>query len=189
MADLLMTHVALRYPASLITPLAGIGVLVLLWPLQINGVWAFVMVLAGLIAWTLLEYALHRFVLHRVEPFRAWHVQHHRCATDPIRVPLSFSFALVLAMIGLPALLTGFAGLAVPFSMGMLFGNVLQESVHERLHRREPGSRWLAKLQVLHGYHHFQDARRAYGTLTGLWDRCFGTARPCASGGKAGRGN
>ena len=56
-----------------------------------------------------------------------------------------------------------------------------ERGLGERLHLREPGSRWLASLRALHGYHHFQDARRAYGTLTGVWDRCFGTARPPAS--------
>ena len=81
----------------------------------------------------------------------------------------------------LPVLLSGFDGLAVPFSIGLLIGNVLQEMVHERLHRREPGNRWLVQLQALHGYHHFRDTRRAYGTLTGVWDRCFGTALPSAS--------
>ena len=180
MADPLLIRAALAYPASLVVPIAGLGVLVLTWPAGIGVGWAMLMGLAGLVGWTLIEYLLHRFMLHRVEPFRAWHFEHHRRAADPIRVPLSFSIALVLSMIGLPAVLSGFNGWAVPFSMGLLIGNVLQESVHERLHRREPGSRWLASLRALHGYHHFQDEQRAYGTLTGVWDRCFGTARPPA---------
>ena len=34
--------------------------------------------LLGLVAWTLLEYVLHRFVLHGMQPFQAWHAEHHR---------------------------------------------------------------------------------------------------------------
>ncbi len=35
--------------------------------------------LGGLAAWTVLEYGLHRFVLHRLPPLRGWHAQHrHR---------------------------------------------------------------------------------------------------------------
>ena len=180
-ADPRLVRVAWAYPASLVVPVAGLGVLMLAWPAGFGVGWAMLMGLAGLVGWTLIEYLLHRFMLHRVEPFRAWHFEHHRRAADPIHVPISFSIALVLSMIGLPAVLSGFNGWAVPFAMGLLIGNVLQESVHERLHRREPGSRWLVSLRALHGYHHFQDEQRAYGTLTGVWDRCFGTARPPAS--------
>ena len=181
MADPRLVRVAWAYPASLVVPVAGLGVLMLAWPAGLGVGWAVLMGLAGLVGWTLIEYLLHRFMLHRVEPFRVWHTEHHRHAADPIRVPLSFSLALVLSMMLLPALLSGFDGLAVPFSIGLLIGNVLQEMVHERLHRREPGNRWLVQLQALHGYHHFRDTRRAYGTLTGVWDRCFGTALPSAS--------
>ena len=100
-----MIRVAWAYPASLVVPVAGLGVLMLAWPAGLGVGWAMLMGLAGLVGWTLIEYLLHRFVLHRVEPFRAWHVEHHRHATDPIRVPLSFSIALVLSMMVLPVLL------------------------------------------------------------------------------------
>ena len=36
------------------------------------------LVLAGVVLWTALEYALHRFVLHGLEPFARWHSEHHR---------------------------------------------------------------------------------------------------------------
>ncbi|MEY2655455.1 MAG: hypothetical protein RLZZ524_2483, partial [Pseudomonadota bacterium] len=35
-------------------------------------------VAVGLLLWTALEYALHRWVLHGLEPFRHWHAQHHQ---------------------------------------------------------------------------------------------------------------
>jgi hypothetical protein len=38
---------------------------------------------AGLVAWTLLEYLLHRFVLHRIAPFSRWHAEHHRRPDRP----------------------------------------------------------------------------------------------------------
>jgi cyclopropane-fatty-acyl-phospholipid synthase len=40
---------------------------------------------AGLCSWTLLEYLLHRLMLHRVEPFRGWHLQHHLHPDVPMR--------------------------------------------------------------------------------------------------------
>ncbi len=71
MADPLLIRAALAYPASLVVPIAGLGVLVLTWPAGIGVGEAMVMGLAGLVGWTLIEYLLHRFMLHRVEPFRA----------------------------------------------------------------------------------------------------------------------
>lgn len=34
--------------------------------------------LGGLGGWTLIEYGLHRFVLHRLPPFQAMHEPHHQ---------------------------------------------------------------------------------------------------------------
>jgi len=31
----------------------------------------------GLASWTTIEYALHRFVPHRLRPFSRWHAEHH----------------------------------------------------------------------------------------------------------------
>lgn len=32
---------------------------------------------AGLLGWSGIEYALHRFVLHGLPPFKGWHREHH----------------------------------------------------------------------------------------------------------------
>jgi hypothetical protein len=36
------------------------------------------MALAGVLAWSAMEYGLHRFVLHGLQPFARWHAEHHR---------------------------------------------------------------------------------------------------------------
>ena len=38
----------------------------------------------GLASWTFIEYGVHRFVLHGVKPFNAWHARHHRRPTARI---------------------------------------------------------------------------------------------------------
>jgi sterol desaturase/sphingolipid hydroxylase (fatty acid hydroxylase superfamily) len=38
-------------------------------------IWA--LALLGLASWSAIEYALHRFVLHGLQPFQHWHAQHH----------------------------------------------------------------------------------------------------------------
>ncbi|HQZ01549.1 MAG TPA: sterol desaturase family protein [Thauera sp.] len=212
MAEAGLIRVALPYPASLAVPALGLCALGLMWPSAIGpsaigpnaigpnaiepaaavpdtmGPWlAAAAVLAGLAAWTLLEYVLHRVLMHHVEPFRTWHLAHHRNPAEPIRVPLVFSLVLVVAVIGLPlaalTLLGVDGGLALVFSAGLLLGDVLQQTVHQRLHPQPvsgPGLArlHLARLRVHHGYHHFVDEERAFGTLTAFWDRCLGTAPP-----------
>ena len=92
MAESVWLRCALPYPASLTAPGLGVLVAALAWPAGAVGWKVAGALLAGLVAWTLLEYVLHRFVLHGVEPFRAWHLAHHRNPTQPIRVPLGFGF-------------------------------------------------------------------------------------------------
>lgn len=178
MAERGLLRFALAYPASLAPPLAEFVVLTASGPPALGVGAAAALVLAGLGAWTLAEYLLHRWMLHGVDPFRAWHVAHHADASAPIRVPVVFSAVLVLALVGMPALLFARSGIAAPLSAGMLLGNLLQEAVHQHLHTTAPCGRWLAWRRRMHGYHHSHDEKRAYGTLTDFWDRCFGTLPP-----------
>lgn len=178
MAERGVLRVALAYPASLAAPLAGLVVLVASWPATLHAGAVVALVLAGLGAWTLVEYLLHRWMLHDVDPFRAWHLAHHADACAPIRVPVVFSALLVLGLVGVPALLFGPGGIAAPLSAGLVLGNMLQEAVHHRLHDTRPVGRWLEDRRRLHGFHHFHDERRGYGTLTDFWDRVFATLPP-----------
>ncbi|CAM5296530.1 sterol desaturase family protein [Thauera sp.] len=166
------------YPVSLAFPLLGLAGLVVWWPVSLWRWPALVGALAGLAGWTLLEYVLHRFVLHRIEPFRTWHLAHHADPSGPIRVPVAFSLGLLLAVLGVPVLLLGADGMAGPLSAGLLLGQVVQESVHVRLHAPADAGAGLARLCAHHAYHHQCDAERAFGTLTLFWDRCLGTAPP-----------
>ena len=75
---------------------------------------------AGLPAWTLIEYVPHRWMLHGIEPFQRWHLAHHRHAGVTIRVPVLFSVLLVLAVVGLPALISGGSAYAAPLAAGMV---------------------------------------------------------------------
>ncbi len=182
MAEPWTLRAALAYPASLAMPCSALMVLAAYGvPTFAAGIGlACVLTVSGLAAWTLIEYVLHRWLLHGVEPFRRWHLAHHRHAGVAVRVPVLFSVLLVLAVVGLPVLLSGNSGHAAAFSAGILLGNLLQEAVHHRLHDTRPVGRWLEARRQLHGYHHFRDERRGYGTLTDFWDRVFGTLPPRA---------
>ncbi len=170
---------ALAYPYTLLAPgaafltMLGVG-------LQASAAApqrALALLAGGLLAWTLLEYLLHRFVLHGFGPFRRWHAEHHRQPDVPLRTPLAFSVPLLLLLVALPYLLSGAWPVAAPLSGGLLLGQLMQETVHHLAHRAPPSAgRWLAARRAQHLFHHLQDERRAFGTLTAVWDRLFGTA-------------
>ena len=186
MAEAAGNRLALGYPGSLVV--SGAGMLLAGYVLAETGLppWLALALMVGcFVLWTLLEYLLHRFVLHGLWPFKAWHELHHRLPDEPIRIPLAFSVPLALVMLMAPTLLLRNVALGAALAIGLLAGEIIQEVVHERLHRgsaggdlSDKGRGWLAVRRREHGFHHTQDARRAFGTLSGFWDRFLGTAPP-----------
>ncbi|MES1178523.1 MAG: sterol desaturase family protein [Myxococcales bacterium] len=143
--------------------------------------------LGGLLGLTLLEYVLHRFVLHRpVGADRAsriaaflHHGYHHIYPSDEGRLVLppmvTVPFALiVIAAYGL--LLP--VGVAAAAFAGTALGYVGYDSMHWWLHHGRAQSRvgrWLKRYHLLHHHHH--DLGR-FGVSTPLWDFVFGTYVP-----------
>jgi len=67
--------------------------------------WLGLWVLAGGAVWTGLEYALHRWVLHGMAPFKAWHAAHHRVPTARVGAPTWLSAGLFVLGLGAPVAL------------------------------------------------------------------------------------
>jgi len=141
---------------------------------------------AGLLAWTLTEYWLHRAVLH-LEPERGlgaklhwmFHGAHHEHPNNPdfvvappvVSLPLGALFALAfLLVLGAPAWL--------PFTAGFMAGYLAYDLTHYRLHQGRPRSPLGRRLREQHMRHHFQDGERSFGVTTPLWDHVFRTAGP-----------
>ena len=129
--------------------------------------------LAGFVGWTLLEYGLHRWLLHRVPPFRRLHEAHHAQPSALIGTPTWVStplFAttwLVLAQV-LPWSAAG--GAVVGLMLGYLAYCLLHDAVH---HLRAAPAGWLARAKRRHARHHRRGARSDFGVTTELWDRVF----------------
>jgi sterol desaturase/sphingolipid hydroxylase (fatty acid hydroxylase superfamily) len=137
---------------------------------------------AGLAAWTLLEWSAHR-AMH-IHTGLAWfarlqdsaHLRHHREPHD-----LEHSVVRLRASLPLAGLLYLIAWLAfadpvraAAFHSGLLSGYLFYEFVHLTAHarRRLPGLRHLHRY---HGLHHFVDSEHAFGVTSTIWDRVFGT--------------
>lgn len=169
------------YPHALPLPVAAGAALLALSAMRPHGGWLLLLAcaMAGLALWTLLEYLLHRFVLHGIGPFRRWHEQHHAQPDAPMRTPLLFSGLLLLGLVAPPMLMIGDRWLATGLTLGLLAGHVAQEITHHALHSRPDAlGGWLTRRARQHQIHHGQCPSSSYGTLTDLWDRAFGTATP-----------
>jgi sterol desaturase/sphingolipid hydroxylase (fatty acid hydroxylase superfamily) len=140
------------------------------------------LIVFGVVCWTLIEYLLHRFVLHLQT--RAYqrtserlHLGHHWEPRDvaKITVPVYGSLPIAVALWGLFRLLPGSWEAAGLLLIGNIIGYLYYETVHFRIHCGATGGRWLRRRRAHHLYHHFKNQHRCFGVTTPLWDWVFGT--------------
>ncbi len=151
----------------------------------------------GVVCWTLIEYLLHRFVLHvRAQgssfqrTLERLHLGHHREPRDEakITVPVYGSLPIAAALLGLYRLLSGHWHVAALLLIGSIIGYLCYETVHFRIHCGSTGGHWLRRQRAHHFHHHFRNAERCFGVTTPLWDWVFGTGRRRTVRARAGSG-
>ncbi len=136
----------------------------------------------GAVAWTLFEYAIHRFVLHGLRPFSDWHAEHHQRPMALICAPTLVSAALIVAVVLLPALLWAGHLRAGALTLGVLAGYLAYSTMHHAAHHWRPSSGWARACKRRHAQHHRPAGRGGhYGVTSGFWDRVFATAPPIDS--------
>jgi dihydroceramide fatty acyl 2-hydroxylase len=132
--------------------------------------------IAGLFAWTLVEYLLHRFAFHRPNRFFGRrHIAHHARMNEP-----RLAIAPPLSILG-GALVAG----ALSFSVfgvrgawllgGFLVGYAIYEGVHLGIHYRRAQTSVGRALQRHHLAHHQKTPHARYGVTSPVWDVVFGT--------------
>lgn len=144
-------------------------------------------VMLSLLAYPLVWYLLHRFVLHGRFLYRSprtaalWkriHYDHHQDPND-LRVLFGALHTTLptIAVVTLPlgALIGGSAGAAAAFAAG-LATTLFYEFCHcvQHLHY-QPRSRFLRRIKRLHLMHHFRNENGNYGITNFFWDRVTGT--------------
>jgi sterol desaturase/sphingolipid hydroxylase (fatty acid hydroxylase superfamily) len=134
----------------------------------------------GIAVWTLLEYLLHRFVLHQMPIFSDMHAAHHASPKAFIGTPTWLSFGVLWLVFFVPAW-WGFsfnvaAGLVAGLMMGFLWYGILHHTIHHR-RPRFLASRLTSSIHW-HLRHHYCDVPQNFGVTTRVWDDLFQTA-PC----------
>jgi Fatty acid hydroxylase superfamily len=132
----------------------------------------------GLFSWSLIEYLLHRFVLHRVQPFKRWHLEHHARPTALIGAPTLLSSGLIFSLVFLPAWVLLSIQSAAALTLGTVAGYLTYGVVHHGMHHSRVTSAWLKNRKLWHALHHHPSTALTYGhygVSTSLWDHVFGT--------------
>ena len=129
----------------------------------------------GAILWTLLEYLLHRHVLHRLPPFQRLHDLHHARSTDLVGTPTWLSLCL-FAGFALFLWHETDADLASGMTVGLMLGYLCYVGVHHAVHhvKARRGS-WLHRAKLRHALHHHSQYPCNFGVTTRLWDIAFGS--------------
>jgi sterol desaturase/sphingolipid hydroxylase (fatty acid hydroxylase superfamily) len=144
------------------------------------------LIATGILVWTVIEYLLHRFLLHYrpqapvlLALIEKLHLGHHRDPQDEakITVPVYGSLPIAGGLLGLFRLMTGSWELAALLMTGSIAGYLYYETVHFWIHRGTRRGRWLRQRRANHFFHHFTDQTRCFGVTTPLWDLIWGTYR------------
>lgn len=137
--------------------------------------------LLGALAWTPLEYSLHRWVGHLPRgknPLSREHMAHH--ANPDYFTPWWRKLALAVPVVGLgsAALAPLLGGHGVAAVIGFVLGWLGYEWIHRRIHTHAPLGRYGDWARRHHLAHHFTDPAMNHGVTVPIWDRLFGTLRP-----------
>jgi sterol desaturase/sphingolipid hydroxylase (fatty acid hydroxylase superfamily) len=141
-----------------------------------TSIWLLAAVIGGAV-WTLIEYILHRFVLHQIPVFAAMHDAHHQAPLAFVGTPTWLSLAFILGVVFLPAWALGSFLTASGLAAGVMAGFFWYGLVHHAIHYRKP--RMLATRLLLasrrHAQHHYGRQPGNFGVTTSFWDHVFGT--------------
>lgn len=110
--------------------------------------------LAGAAIWSALEYILHRFVLHGLQPFARWHGEHHRRPAALVGTPALLSAPLFGLLVALPAVLLLGPWRGGALTLGVLAGYLAYATMHHALHHWRLTHPWWQARQFAHARHH-----------------------------------
>lgn len=128
--------------------------------------------LLGLLAWSPVEYLVHRFVLHGIEPFRSWHAVHHQRPRALIGAPTLLTMPAFFALVFVPLWWLSDVTLACAFTMGLVSGYLVYAVVHHAAHHWHVRLPSLQQRKRTHAMHHSdQGGRGRYGVTSAVWDR------------------
>lgn len=155
------------------------------WPASPRATLASVVLVA--LAYPLIWYVLHRWVLHSRWMFKVpalagvWKRIHYDHHMEPDRLEILFgalhtTLPTLLLVAAVPGWLIGGTGGALAGLATGILCTCFYEFAHCVQHLGwKPRNRWLATMKKRHMEHHYHDEDGNFGITNFLWDRLFGT--------------
>ena len=150
---------------------------------QMGAFEAFGIAVLGILAWSLFEYSMHRFIFHW-KPESAWgkrfifimHGNHHDDPQDPSRLVMPPAAGILIAL-PLFFLFRAVFGLSLGewFFATFMLGYLCYDYTHFAVHFFRPRTglgRWIKRY---HMHHHFSTPEARWGVSSPLWDYVFGS--------------
>lgn len=148
------------------------------------GTW--IAIILGILVYTIVEYATHRFVFHMKAPknpillklMKRLHYDHHAKPNDLhlLFLPLWYSLPNVIVAGGIAFLVTSSLSMTIAFITGIMFMILFYEWKHYVAHRPiKPVSSWGRWMKKVHQWHHFKNENYWYGVTNPTFDYVMGT--------------
>jgi hypothetical protein len=133
---------------------------------------------SGMIAFTLTEYLMHRFLYHIHSSYNKKiqrlqyliHGVHHDHPKDKSRLAMPPILSLFVALLLLLTTYIFINDLAYAFLPGFVMGYTTYLFIHYSIHAYPPPKNKLRILWIHHSIHHYKDSGKAFGVSSPLWD-------------------
>jgi sterol desaturase/sphingolipid hydroxylase (fatty acid hydroxylase superfamily) len=110
--------------------------------------------LLGVSSWVIVEYLMHRYVLHGIAD--SSHIPHHLHPKDKSQLFVSWQHVLIVSVVLCGLGLIFFSGITVLlWYLGVVLSYAIYETVHYRVHHCKVKSRLMKYLRKHHLQHHF----------------------------------
>ncbi|GAL83206.1 putative fatty acid hydroxylase [Sporocytophaga myxococcoides] len=137
----------------------------------------------GMIAFTLAEYLMHRFLYHINSTYNKKikrlqyliHGVHHDHPKDKSRLAMPPILSLFVALLLLLITYMLINDLAFAFLPGFVMGYTTYLYIHYSIHAYPPPRNKLRILWKHHAIHHYKDSGKAFGVSSPFWDYVFKT--------------
>jgi sterol desaturase/sphingolipid hydroxylase (fatty acid hydroxylase superfamily) len=141
----------------------------------------------GMAVWTLIEYVLHRFVLHRVPVIAPMHDDHHHSPRAYIGTPTWVTLTLFVTVVFLPAWRGISFNVASGLTAGVMAGFFWYGVLHHTIHHGRPRALASRVRNIAHRHmrHHYSRREGNFGVTTGLWDWLFRTSLAAPRSGRS----
>jgi sterol desaturase/sphingolipid hydroxylase (fatty acid hydroxylase superfamily) len=142
------------------------------------------MFVIGFIAFTWIEYMVHRYVFHmgtftelRERIQYTVHGVHHEFPKDKSRLAMPPLLSITISTVLLLLFRLIMGDLVFSFLPGMLVGYAYYLSVHYMVHVYQPPKNMFKWLWINHSVHHYKHGEYVFGVSSPFWDYVYGTMK------------